>query len=621
VATSHALAAGLIVLIACHHQPVHRPGEEYLSAVEFEGNHAISAQNLRQGLALERARKLGTVPDPYLVPQDAERITGIYVRAGYLEVDVHSRVEHHGDATTVIFRIDEGPHARLLMVIEGLPQDPQLPESKVRDQLPIKDGQPFVYAVYDKAKEPLLAVVQNAGYAHAELHIVVIVDRDNHEAVVRATYDVGPKCRFGEVTVTGVSGELGDAVANRVTFDPGDQFSEAQLEATRRAIYAMKRFSTVRVRPDLSHGDVVPVDVTVGVGARHALSLGGGFGVDPITYEIRGRAGYSITSWPFPLTDLDIDTRPAYAYLRNGEGYQPRVRALATLSRIDLFAPRITGTVQAGYNYLVVEAYTMYGPLARLGLTSPLGIPQLTGSVGWQLEDFAFRELSSLFTPEMIRELGLDQNERLGEYQQTVTLDLRDNPLEPHFGVWAKLQVNEGTRFALGNQTFLQVEPEVRGYLPVTRDVVLAVRGRVGAILGDIPVSERYYGGGANEQRGFAERMLAPSLFGELNGDWTSVPFGGGGLFETNLEVRAKLGTIKGFGVGGVLFVDAGDVEETFGDINFEYLHWAIGPGLRVFTPIGAFRVDVGVRLNRVGHFEPEPDSRYAFHISIGEAY
>ena len=83
---------------------------------------------------------------------------------------------------------------------------------------------------------------------------------------------------------------------------------------------------------------------------------------------MRGRAGYTITGWPWPLTTFEVDTRPAYAFLRDGSGYEPRIRAMAKLTRIDLFAPFITGEVEGGYNYLVVEAYTSYGPRARLGL-------------------------------------------------------------------------------------------------------------------------------------------------------------------------------------------------------------------------------------------------------------
>jgi translocation and assembly module TamA len=607
-------------LIACH-GPVHHPGEEYLDAIKFEGNHAISSGDLRDGLALHRAQKMGAAPDPYLVTVDRERVKGAYLRAGYLEVDVHARVERHGDAATVIYRIDEGPRATTRVKISGLPDDLALPQSKVRDQLSLEEGKPFSYDKYDKAKESLLAVVQDAGYAHAKLDAKVVADRANHEAIVTLTYEAGPKCKFGAIDIHGAPDDLVDAVRARLAIEPGQQFSTAAIAKSQRAIYGMKRFSTVRILPDKTDGETVDVKISLAESAPHELSLGGGLGIDPMTYEVRGRAGYSITGWPFPLTSVDIDTRPAYAMLRDGSGYEPRVRAMAKLTRIDLFAPFITGEVEGGYNYLVVEAYTSYGPRARLGLSSPLGIDQLKLRVGWQIESLDFRHISPLIDAMTAQELGLDTNERVGEYQQAIALDLRDNIIEPHSGLYSEVRVNEGTKYALGANEFVQVTPELRGYVPVGDSVVVAARGRVGTFYGDIPPTERYYSGGATTQRGFSERRLAPTVFGYVGNEFRSVPVGGGGLVDTSFEVRSQLGHIKGMGVGGVVFVDGGDVEETLSGINLANLHWAAGGGLRLFTLVGAVRFDVGYRLNRTGPMEPEPDSHYAFHLSIGEAF
>jgi len=104
-------------------------------------------------------------------------------------------------------------------------------------------------------------------------------------------------------------------------------------------------------------------------------------------------------------------------------------------------------------------------------------------------------------------------------------------------------------------------------------------------------------------------------------GTFRSVPIGGGALAEANVELRGHIGTIKGLPVGGVAFLDGGDVTTGWSEMQLGKLHWAVGPGLRLFTPIGAVRFDVGWRLNRTGPTEPEPGSHYAFHLSIGEAY
>jgi hypothetical protein len=63
VARPHAVAGALATaaaLSACGQAPPARhPGEPYLTGVDFEGNRAISSEDLRTGLALHRVQTLG----------------------------------------------------------------------------------------------------------------------------------------------------------------------------------------------------------------------------------------------------------------------------------------------------------------------------------------------------------------------------------------------------------------------------------------------------------------------------------------------------------------------------------------------------------------------------------
>lgn len=619
-----AVAHGLLVIgllaAGCGHKVVHHPGEEYLEAIKFEGNHSIKTKDLRNGLALRRVQKMGSSPDPYLVVIDGQRVRGEYLRRGFMEVDVRSRVERKGEATTVIYTIAEGPRATTRVLISGI-ADPDLQQS-VRDALPIKDGEPFAYDPYDKAKERMLGLLEDAGYAHATLNSHVVVDRVRHEAVVHLQYDLGVKSKFGTVEVNGVDGDLAEAVRARVAFAEGDQYSSSAIAETQRNIYDMRRFSTVRVLPDKTNGDIINVRISVARSARNELALGGGVGMAPVTYEVRGRTSYKIIGWPFPLTDYYVDLRPAYAMLRDGSGYEPRIRAMTGLTRTDLFRPFITGEVEGGYNYLTVEAYTSYGPRARLGLQSPLGMKQLKGRIGWEIERLDFRRISPLVDPTLQMQLGLDDTQRIGMFTQAVSLDFRDNPLEPRLGAYAEVRADEGTPYAGGALEFVRITPELRLYTPLPMTpVVVAARARAGRIIGDIPVTERYFSGGSTTQRGFGERRLAPSLVGDVDGTMRVVPIGGAELFESNIELRAQLGRVKGMGVGGVTFLDGADVVNDGQNVDLMNLHWAAGLGLRLFTIVGAIRADLGYRLNRTGYGEPDPGSRFAFHLSIGEAF
>ena len=151
--------------------------------------------------------------------------------------------------------------------------------------------------------------------------------------------------------------------------------------------------------------------------------------------------------------------------------------------------------------------------------------------------------------------------------------------------------------------------------------VVLAARARYGAIYGQVPPTERYYAGGATSQRGFAERELSPSVTGVVGGSTINVPYGGAGLVDTSLEARFPITMIRSMPLGGVVFVDGGDVTATPAQLDPMNLNWAAGVGLRLHTVIGPARADVGYRLNRTGPEDPDPLSTWAFHISLGEAF
>lgn len=609
------------VIVGCGPKVVHKPGEEWLNAVEFEGNKSIADSDLRAGLALRRLQGQGTAPDPYLVVVDGQRVKGEYMRRGFFEVDVRSRVERRGDATTVFYTIQEGPRATTRVMITGLPADQPDLLRRAREALKLEDGAYFNYEPYELAKEKMLGIIENAGYAKAELDAHVIVDRVKHEAIIHLAYDVGPKCKFGEISIVGVDEDLEGAARARLAIKTGATYSSAAIAESQRNLYDMRRFSTVRMLPDKSKGDVVDIRISLASSTHNELTLGGGFGADPVVYEVRARTGYTILAWPSPLTDTSIDLRPAYATLRDGSGYEPRIRAMGKVRRIDLFRPFVIGEIEGGYNYLTVEAYTSYGPNARLGIETPIVFKQLRVQGGWSIERLAFRNITPLLDPLQRMELGLSGPERIGQFYEALTLDLRDNPIEPRRGAYAEVRVDQGTPFAGGALTFFRVTPELRGFIPVPRSpAVVATRVRFGRIYGDVPVTERYFSGGATTQRGFGERRLAPFVRGVVGDQVEEVPIGGASLFESNVELRSRLTTIRGMGLGGVVFLDGANVVNQ-GEAGLMDLNWAAGLGLRLFTLVGAIRLDVGYRLNRTGPGNPDAGSHYAFHLSIGEAY
>jgi outer membrane protein assembly factor BamA len=621
----HLLALALVAMLlgaACGARQHVEPADGKRVRVRIEGNQTVKSKTLLAGLSLTRLAAAGQGFDPYLVSVDQERLRGFYLRRGHFQVQVRAHYDERADRVDVIFLVEEGPRARLARVeIAGLPDDPAVDADAIRAELGLRPGQPFSYAAYEEARPRLTVPLERAGYCRAQLESKVAADRIRVEAIIRLEYEPGSPCQFGEVRLLGIDGELADAARARVTVRAGARYSITTLERTQDALYEMGRFALVRVEPDRSgDGDVVPVTIRVTLQPRHELRLGGGFGLDPAAANVHGRTSYQIAAWPRPLTTTRLELRPALLRFREDGALAPRIESRALLERLDLLTPYLRGEAELTLAYLAVEAYTTVGPGFRLGVRYPLLRPELQLAGGWQIRYLRFRDIHPVIDEAGRAALGLDEPYRLGFFEQSLIVDLRDHPLTPRHGLYAELRAEEGSLAAGGAFRYLRLTPELRGYVGVSRAVV-AARVRAGALYGDQPITERYLGGGASSHRGFPERRLSRPIRGVVDGEPRTTVVGGGALFETSAELRAPLATIRDFALGWVIFVDGGDVTTRPAELDLGHLHWAAGAGLRLGTLIGPIRFDVGYRLNRVGPGEILPSDRFAFHLSLGEAF
>jgi translocation and assembly module TamA len=628
-----ALAVALLCATGCAARPHPRspvpPGQSSIGEIELTGADHIDIDELRDGLAIVRAKELGQSFAAYMVALDRQRIQGFYDRRGYFSATVTSKLDRTPERVDVSFTIVEGPRAKLARVdIIGLPPEAPITAAELRRRLPLGDGDGFDYETYDLARPSLVTALQNEGYASARVSGLVLADRERSEAVLRLTVDLGPLSTFGPVTVEGIEGELAESVRGRLRFGEGDSYSGEKVEDTRADLYDYGRFALVRIDLDTAdRNPIVPVKIVLGLAPPNELRLGGGFGVNPVAYETRAQAVYTRAGWPTTLTSTRLELRPAVALQRSDTSeLQPRVDAVAGVDRVDLFFPRVRGTVEAAFTYLSLEAYTDYGPRFRLGARAPLYRRIVQGSVGWQLQLLKFRDLDEAISDTKAAQLEIDKDNRLGFYEQSIFIELRDNPITPRQGLYSELRFEEGTVAAGGAFSYVRIIPDLRSYLsfgPVT----LATRGRLGFIFGDIPATQRFFGGGANSQRGFAERQLSPFATDvttdpdTLEETTRRVVIGGGASLELSAELRFPLFEIKTLPIGGVVFVDGTDVTERTEDLDPTNLHLATGAGLRALTPIGSVRFDFGYRVNRRASGEAISNTNYAYHLSIGEAF
>jgi outer membrane protein assembly factor BamA len=125
----------------------------------------------------------------------------------------------------------------------------------------------------------------------------------------------------------------------------------------------------------------------------------------------------------------------------------------------------------------------------------------------------------------------------------------------------------------------------------------------------DVPIFERFFAGGSNTVRGFRERRVGPI------DPSTNDPIGGEAMLVGTLEeVLTIIKDERGRSIlRGSAFLDIGNVWRRISDFGESYKSGA-GVGVRVNTPIGPVRLDIGVPLSGLG--DEKRSARMHFNVS-----
>jgi hypothetical protein len=142
----------------------------------------------------------------------------------------------------------------------------------------------------------------------------------------------------------------------------------------------------------------------------------------------------------------------------------------------------------------------------------------------------------------------LSQPVRLGLASFGWIQDRRDDPVEPHKGIYNTVDVGLAEHFLGSQLDFVRFLVRNATYHPLGKRVVLSRSTQIGDIasfhyqgdpLNAVPLPERFFGGGAQSDRGFPENQAGP------RDPSTGFPLGGTALFFNQTELRFPL-------IGGV---------------------------------------------------------------------
>lgn len=591
--------------------------------------------------------------DRLVLERDLARVERYYRARGYYEARARAgRVLRTGESTVVIeIEVDEGPPTLVTKVdLELL--DPKKPLPTDADELgtavtdaknTIEVGSRFEEDPYEATKKSILRAMTDRGFAYAKVVGRVEVDLARHAAHLTFAVEAGPPCKFGEITFEGL-GDLPEAPMRAVlAIRPGRRFSTDALDGAQTAlndfgVLGAVSVEVVRTPEGQPPNPVVPIRFLVQKAALRSIQLGGGA-------ELGGRVqARLVAAWENKnffggLRRFLVAARPGLVFypLQLSEWNKkvtvlPELRTELELRQPGFIEARTNAYFRGEVNFyrpvtadssVDTEALNLYENLeihGALGVDRPFLRSRLRLGVAYNaqyIEPVAIRGVR----PPGFESLFVSYGEVRAALDFRTGKNGKRDAANPHSGVYLGATIQAAG--AGGDARDLRIQPEVRAYAPISKEVTLGFRFTAGFLFPDnygerlfgsdascandstgcqnqrardvqILQLRGFYSGGPGSNRGYNNngvnpREIVPSLFTDAK-DATPVAIGGRFLWESSLELRFPI-----YGdFGGVVFADASDV---WNDQLVWRPHLAPGLGLRYATPVGPIRLDLGWRV------------------------
>jgi len=521
------------------------------------------------------------------IDDDIPRLMEELRARAYYNAEIEVEVDTDRSPARVDFHIKTGKTYRLKNVTLTLnPVEGQEPPSITTALEPGKAG--AARKIIDE-EERLLRVMQVLGYPFAtKRDRRVVVDHDAESVSVEWIFELGPRVRFGPVTVDGLTTVRQSLIHRLVPWSTGDWYNVRKIDQLEKLLMRSAIFSRVEivVEGTFNPGDEVPVRIHVQERKHRTVRIGAAYRSDTgvgaiVSWEHRNlfRTGERI-EFEVSISEVLVGGEVRFSkpgVLRHDQRFLVDQRFFQ--EDTDAFQNEVIETVVGIERAIENEIRALVG-------------------IGYKYDDVQQKIDSEIFGLIFLP-IRFDWNPS-------------DNLLDPTSG-WRLIL--EATPFAdtKGKDVaWLRSFAEYRQYLGIFRtpQIILAARIAGGTLTGegrdDIPADERFYAGGGGSIRGYEFQSVGP-----LAADGT--PIGGDTLLETSIEIRTRFG--ESFGAVG--FLDGGNVFRDGWPDDDEDIRWGIGAGIRYYTGIGPIRADIAFPLNR----RDEIDESYQFYISLGQAF
>lgn len=610
------------------------PGPVYeLEEVDFTGNEQVPDERLA-ALMTTRPRRLlrpgsGRLVDEVL-DEDLANLQSFYALEGYGGARVGpEEVEQPDSILLLSIPVLEGKRTTVSeLTFEGVEH---VDLDEVRAQLLLHAGGPFHPLLLEDSLNVLRSVYEAEGYETMQISPLLEWNEDRTEVKVALLVFEGPQSRVDRVVLRGNLVTDGKVLRRFIDLEPDEPVSRRRLLDVQRQLYRLGIFSRVEVELTRGGDSEGRRDVVVRVEEGKARRVRYGVGYDSED-GARGLVGFSHSNLLGRALAFQVDVRAsqrdelARALFRQPYLFRWPVPVVYTVFLAaedrESFDSRRRGTQ--------VEAERILGR-TRLGLLYTYKIVDL------QVQD------PTLAGGDIEREL---QDVEISSLTPSILIDRRDDPINPTRGWSTAFLIEWAEPLLAADEAFLKLFLQGTYQLDLHRGGVLAASLRLGAIesrpdaglpdptlptafeTAEIPISERFFAGGRTTHRAYERDFLGlrgrtlcgpepapeapPTCPAVAATDDDLLPVGGDGLALLNLDYRFPIAGP----VGGILFLDSGNVWTRWQDVDPGDAKTGAGVGVRYLSPVGPLRLEVGWKLDR----EPGEDP-YVVFLSFGNPF
>jgi outer membrane protein insertion porin family len=612
---------------------VSRGSKHRVGGVFFSGNRYFSDKQLKEHVFIKRGFwfRHGSYSEQ-LLSKSASSLKQLYQDQGFANVSVEAAVQDFQPEVDVTFHIGEGPQDKVGTVRVVGNRTQSLSSLTRKYPMDLKTGRGFSQKLLEKDRTQLLAAYLDLGYANADVRSTASPEPGAPQQInVTYTIDEGPQARVSDVILLGEK-HTKPKLIKEVTgtqVKGGQPLSEGNFLQAESNLYDLGIFDWASVQPLQPIVNQTQEDVLIKIheSALYSMDIGGGLEIIPRSGNIPVNSVVVPGIPPISLGDKFTVSQKSFVGPRftfdlarhNLLGKAETATIGTVLSRLDqrgffTYAdPHLHGSSWSSLLSLSVER-TTENPIytAELGEAS-LQIEKALDKKRTKniIARYSFQktDLYDILIPGLV--LPEDQHVRLSTFDGEYVRDTRDKPLDAHHGVYQTFDLGITSKALGSSADFVRFLGQSAFYVPVKPWLVWANDFRLGLAKpfagSDVPLSERFFSGGADSLRGFPINGAGPQRAVPVCSNPTdtstctliSVPVGGDMLFIFNSELRFPV-PIKS-GLGAAIFYDGGNVYSNINLRQFadDFTH-SVGIGLRYQTPVGPVRFDVGYRLTSV---------------------